>query len=555
MKGLLTLDDLYEFYTKQNKTCTFSSEESKSTIVVSVNENMTFSKEYDPDSYKLKTHLKACHLFENRNKSSISEESMKQAIPSFYNSPIMGYIHQLKNGSWDFAGHEIEYDENGNSIYREIPVGVIPESCNAQLVYDEENDKTYLEVDGLIYKEYSKAAEILEEKETSKVSVEIAVDELSFDADKKILNIDKFHFLGVTILGVTDDEEERVIQEGMQGSNITIADFSAENNSNITKLLQELSDKIDNLSSYTNEKKSKEGGQNQVNKFEELLQKYNKTVEDITFAYDGLSDEELEAAFAEAFDEPKKKIEDDDTPAVPEAETPDEDEKEIESEPEQEPVEPETENEPNSDINVETNSLKYEFALSLADKQYAAYCLINDTYSEMDNDYYSVDVYEDSKEIVMHGLYSGKHYRQAYKVKSDVYSLKGDRIEVFAQYLTQDEISKLDSMKANYEEISEKLAKYEAEPEKLEILESDEYSSISDKEEFIELKKQKNHFDLSIDELKKSADDIILNYAKKGSLTFSVIEEEHKSVGRKTLPTNKKVSKRSRYGGFGKKED
>ena len=37
-------------------------------------------------------------------------------------------------------------------------------------------------------------------------------------------------------------------------------------------------------------------------KFEELLAKYGKTVEEVTFEIEGLSDEELEAKFAEVFD-------------------------------------------------------------------------------------------------------------------------------------------------------------------------------------------------------------------------------------------------------------
>ena len=37
-------------------------------------------------------------------------------------------------------------DEDGNIVYDEIPVGIIPESCNAQLVYDEEKGKTYEEI-------------------------------------------------------------------------------------------------------------------------------------------------------------------------------------------------------------------------------------------------------------------------------------------------------------------------------------------------------------------------------------------------------------------------
>ena len=165
-------------------------------------------------------------------------------------------------------------------------------------------------------------------------------------------------------------------------------------------------------------------------------------------------------------------------------------------------------------------------------------------------------MYEDNKIVVMHGLFSGKHYRQSYKEKKGVYSLSGDRIPVYAQYLTQDEIDKLDAMKSNYSSIEEKLAKYEAEPEKLEILESADYSSISDKAEFTELKKQENHFDLTVDELKAKADEIILSYAKAGQLNFSVTNSEEKpAVGMKKFATTKTNTKRSRYGGLGKKEN
>ena len=135
---------------------------------------------------------------------------MKQAIPSFYNRPILGYIQKIDDADgeshYDFAGHEMEFDDDGNIEYKETVVGVIPESCNPQIVYHEEYEKDYLEVDGFIYEDYTHAAEILRDKGECSVSVELAIDELSYQADKKILNIDKFHFTGVTILGVTTDE-------------------------------------------------------------------------------------------------------------------------------------------------------------------------------------------------------------------------------------------------------------------------------------------------------------------------------------------------------------
>ena len=60
------------------------------------------------------------------------------------------------------------------------------------LKYDEKEDKTYLHVNGHIFTEYSKAAEILERRRTCKCSVEIAVEELSYNCDEDYLSIDKY---------------------------------------------------------------------------------------------------------------------------------------------------------------------------------------------------------------------------------------------------------------------------------------------------------------------------------------------------------------------------
>lgn len=126
-----------------------------------------------------------------------------------------------------------------------------------------------------------------------------------------------------------------------------------------------------------------------------------------------------------------------------------------------------------------------------------------------------------------------------------MYSLKGDRVEVFAQYLTADQIAKLDSMKADYASITEKLAKYESEPEKMEILNSEDYANIADSAEFVELKKEENHFNMSVDELKAEADRQLLEYAKGNKIEFS--DDKKKSVGMKQFG-QKKSGKTGRYG-------
>ena len=118
--------------------------------------------------------------------------------------------------------------------------------------YDEDADKTYLDGVGKIWRTYTKAAEILEREKKFWVSVELVVDDLSFSAKDKVLVINAFRFSGVTILGKSRDDGSE-IRPGMTGANISIADFSEQNNSifsqneKVIKLLSELNEKIDGL--------------------------------------------------------------------------------------------------------------------------------------------------------------------------------------------------------------------------------------------------------------------------------------------------------------------
>lgn len=531
-KKPLTLNDLYDFFVNQDTSYAFNSKDSDSTIVVQVEEQMNFedqgeeqmnfedSGKYDPSFGMLKAHLQSCHILENRNHSFISKESMHQAIPSFYNRPILGYIHQLKDGSWDFAGHEFA-SKDGEP--QEHPIGVIPESCNAQLVYDEEKEKTYLEVDGLIYETYSRAADILREKKEAKVSVEISVDEMSYSADDKILNIEKFHFMGVTILGKSI-ETESVIEEGMQGSNITLADFSKENNSLIKpyeeELLKVLNDINDTLSSFQNKSNNViEGGNLEVSKFEELLSKYNKTAEDITFEVEGLSDEELEAKFEEAF-----KKEDNSTEDYSLSST------------------------------VKFGGKEYSFSVSLNEKIYALTQLVNETYADSDNTYYTVEVYD--KEVVMIDYWTGRAYRQSYKVRQDTYSLSGDRVSVYAKYLTKDEEKALDELRGNYSSISEqleecqkKLDSYEyaeLRSKKESLLASEDYSVLSEDETFKELVKNMDNY--SLEELNDKADLALAKFVKTNK-TFAVnSENKSKKSNKVTFSLNEEPVDEKPYG-------
>ena len=158
-----------------------------------------------------------------------------------------------------------------------------------------------------------------------------------------------------------------------------------------------------------------------------------------------------------------------------------------------------------------------------------------------------MDADADKKIVYMFGW--SKAYRQSYKVKNDVFSLVGDRVEITPVWMTADEKKAFEKMMSDYSSISEKLEKYEAEPEKIEILNSKDYLNIADTEAFQELKKQENHFDLSVDELRAKADQMLLEFAKDNVVT-SFNHKDGESATKVTVKQfgMKKPAKAGRYG-------
>lgn len=192
------------------------------------------------------------------------------------------------------------------------------------------------------------------------------------------------------------------------------------------------------------------------------------------------------------------------------------------------------------------------FSVSLQEKIEALFTLVNDTYSEADNDLYDVIVYEDTKECVMCGWFTGKSYRQSYQVKKGSYSLTGDRVAVKAIYVTDEEEKTLDSIRSNYSAIETELASFKSEPEKINILQAECYAQIADTDAFKKLCDQSVHFSMSVDEVQAAADKILLEFAKQNPI--------HTDAAKKTFGTRmfgnamtKQSGKKSRYGNTFKK--
>ena len=568
-KKYFTVEDLIRFC-EQKKMYNFSSKESGKPIVIQAIQDFSSADVEETADNKLYAKVRVCHTLLNRNGSYISEDSMKAAMPSLKYSPLLANIHQLDDGTWDFHSHDyhIEKDEDGNEnvIYDEKQVGTFT-ADEPYLEYDKDMDKTYVVARVAIPESYTRCADIIREKNGTKVSCELIIYECSYNAKEKYLQLDNFEFAGCTCLG--SEKDGTPIGEGMLGSKITLEDFSEKNNSLIkfNEKMVELQARLEKLETacFDNKKNnSKEGGNKNLNKFEELCQKYEKTIEDITFDYENMSDEELVEAFADAFDETDSgdSADTDTTPSGSETTTdgngegennpteqnPDESEKGDTAEDETPFID---DDEPKKKIN---NSLTKTFEISHDDIRYALYNLLS-SYEDADNEWYYITGVYDSY-FVYESWDGGKIYGQKYTKDNDNVALDGERYSLHKTYLTDSEYAEIESMRSNYAELKafkENVEKNELHSKKESLLADEKYSVLSDNEAFTELKKNMDNY--SLDDLETKAKVIFADYVSSvGNFSLnSSNENKPHSMQLFGDPNTRRNSRSGRYGDIFKK--
>lgn len=577
-KTLLTIDDLVKFCEEQ-KFAKFSSNETGYKLAVKV--PTTFESEDSVDENHRgmkKVKIKIFHTGVNRNKSRVSKEAAERAMKTIPDRPVLAAIHQLDDGSWDFEGHEmttVRNEETGEdeTVYIESQVGSFS-SEPAFWEHDDKLDKDFVCAYAYIAEDYTRTTSILEEKNGTKNSCELVIEELSYDAKEKVLDLDDFYLNASTFLGSRDDGTE--IGEGMEGSRADIIDFSEAHNSVLIDLQTRLSNvesKLEKVCFNNNTQINQKGG-NDLVKFEELLKKYNVTADDITFDYEGLSDEELEQKFTETFDDDGGAASDDgagdagttDGNSDPEP-TSDEnaDEGNGESDPVEEPVNEEgagetqeenpvseesedepvatsddskenpveeeacgTDNKKKRKYSITTGEKSANFEVSLDEKIWALSDLVNAQYGESDNCWYSVKVYENY--LIMYDYWTCIAYKQTYSQDGDNFSLTGDRVEVYATYLTKEELDEVEAMRSNYASLVEykenaEFAKLHTQRE--EILNAEKYNDLRDTDEFKALVENMDQY--SLVDLEKEAKVIFADFITSNAGTFSAHTSETKS--------------------------
>jgi hypothetical protein len=516
-KRILTLDDLYRFYVAQNKSANFSVKDSGEPIVVTT-DGIFESKEVDmPGMLGLK--LKVCHTETNRNGSHISKENMENAMPTLKYRPILAYIHELPDGTKDFYSHNVEFveDEKGETqvVYIERQVGSFT-ADDPWLEYDKEMDKTYVMAYAVIPEEYTEAADIIRRKNGTKVSCELVINELSYNAKEKYLDLTDFYFGATTLLGCDEDGNE--IGEGMLGARADIKDFCHKEPTFTyqDKLIETLEKLNVTLSSF-NKSNSEEGGDEEMDNFE------NEVVEEVV-------ETEVEETVVENNEVEETVVENND---VEEAEVVEETETEETS-----TSEDGDDNDTSEESHIEEKFTKnFAVELSHGEIQYALYNLIA-PFDEEDNEWYYIrDVYDSY--FYMQGWCNNKLYKVGYAVDGENVSLEGERQEVFELIVTESEKIAIEKMRdkyaaleAEYNALKEFKDNYDAaqlKAEKMAVVESVEYAAIKESEEFKALIAEMDNY--SVDELKVKAD-LLFAASMKKKFNFEVeTEKKPHSVG------------------------
>lgn len=157
-------------------------------------ENLYFSDDAGYEEYKkgilnslfTKVRIKAFASGENAHTLPVDIEVLKRGADTVYNQPILWKYNPYID---DAMGHEKD----------EVPCGFVPKEDNA-IRFEEDNDKTYLVIDALLWNKYSgKLIDIFKRDGNSKdVSVEMTCQTIEHEDGDEIID---YIISGITILG------------------------------------------------------------------------------------------------------------------------------------------------------------------------------------------------------------------------------------------------------------------------------------------------------------------------------------------------------------------
>ena len=172
--------------------------------------------------------IKAFATGENAHTLPIQEDVLKRAAKTIYNKPILWKYNPYIE---DAMGHEKD----------EVPCGFVPESEDNPIRFIQENDKTYLLIDALIWTRYSgKLVDIFIRDDMRKdVSIEIHYLQSPESLEDYKPDIEDFVITGITILG-------EYVNPACKGCEAEMLEFSEDKEKYLKNMADSSIIKIDN---------------------------------------------------------------------------------------------------------------------------------------------------------------------------------------------------------------------------------------------------------------------------------------------------------------------
>lgn len=544
-KKILTLDNLVEFYSKYKKSVNFNSKETGYQLAVQVPATFEIDDDYE-DNELLFVLCKLFHTGVNRNHSNVTEEAAKKAMKGIAYKPLLANFCEI-DGVKDFTSHDVAFTDDGIE-YLERQIGCFT-SDEPYMEYDEELGHNFVYAVAAIPREYTDAASIIERKGGTKISVELIINELKYNAKTKELLLTDVVVQGATCLGVNPETGEKV-EEGMRGARLDIKDFSRENNSVVdfcndehSKLidtLEKLNNTLNNISNFNINNdanaSTKDYGKEEENVENEKLVNENVTEVEEAVEVENAETENTTVTETESTEEVTVENEEEtveNNPEVVEVESANnvENAENVEegSEEGSESSEESAETFEATEATEEVNKFSKTFELSHEDVRSALYQLLA-PYEVDDNDWYwIVEVFDGY--FVYQGC-MGNYWGQKYVKDGDSVAFDGERYELFAEFVTTSEKAELEKMRSNYSSIESELHKYqeaELKAQREAVFNDEAYAEFVDKDSFKKIKENIDTY--SVEDLKTACDLAFANEVKaKGTFAYNSNKNENKKT-------------------------
>ena len=279
---------------------------------ISLLSNLKFSSFEKLNENFLKAKCYVLSLGKNANKSHFSKENVDRAYPSLAYAPVIGHLMVDDNGVYHLGGHDYHLDMNDLKLKSQcVPFGVaVPSESPVYEDIAEENGNvsTYLTCEVIIWiGRYPELADAFySDSVFTNQSMEIFYSNSApLKDDPTYTDIIDFSFDALCMLQKSDDDKFNVTPCFPSASIVPIT-YSIDKNE-FSSLMGELKEE---LSLYFSKNNSDEkGGKVNLDEKLEILQKFNKTIEDLDFSIDDMSVEDLSAKMEELFGEKEPKAE------------------------------------------------------------------------------------------------------------------------------------------------------------------------------------------------------------------------------------------------------